>query len=72
MNRLKSVVASVHPLSGHTINALRKLKRDYPDTQYIIITERKGQLVADTVRKMVKRAGEVAGLAFPIHPHLRV
>ena len=70
VNRLKNGVASVHPLSGQSIRALRKLKRDYPDTQYIFITERKGPLVADTVRKMVKRAGEVAGLLFPIHPHM--
>jgi integrase len=50
VNRLKNGVASVHPLGGHSIRALRKLKRDYPDTQYIFITERKGPLVADTVR----------------------
>lgn len=34
VNRLKNGVASVHPLSGQNIRALRKLKRDYPDTQY--------------------------------------
>lgn len=60
----------MHPLSGQNIRALRKLKRDYPDTQYAFITERKGPLVADTVRKMIKRAGEVAQLPFPIHPHM--
>ena len=70
VNRLKNGVASVHPLSGQNIRALRKLKRDYPDTQYAFITERKGPLVADTVRKMIKRAGEKAGLPFPIHPHM--
>lgn len=32
VNRLKNGVASVHPLSGQNIRALRKLKRDYPDT----------------------------------------
>jgi type 1 fimbriae regulatory protein FimB/type 1 fimbriae regulatory protein FimE len=41
VNRLKNGVASVHPLSGQNIRALRKLKRDYPDTQYIFITEQK-------------------------------
>jgi type 1 fimbriae regulatory protein FimB/type 1 fimbriae regulatory protein FimE len=70
VNRLKNGVASVHPLSGQNIRALRKLKRDYPDTQYIFITERKFSLVAGTVRKMVKRAGEKSGLPFPMHPHM--
>ncbi|PHQ72634.1 MAG: integrase [Shewanella sp.] len=70
VNRLKNGVASVHPLSGDEIRALRKLKRDYPDTQYIFITERKSPITTSTVRKMVKRAGEVANLPFPIHPHM--
>ncbi len=70
VNRLKNGVASVHPLSGDEIRALRKLKRDYPDTQYIFITERKGPITTSTVRKMIKRAGEVANLPFPIHPHM--
>jgi len=70
VNRLKNGVASVHPLSGDEIRALRKLKRGYPDTQYIFITERKSPITTSTVRKMVKRAGEVAGLPFPIHPHM--
>lgn len=58
MNRLKNGVASVHPLSGQNIRALRKLKRDYPDTRYIFITERKGPLVADTVRKTIRQRHE--------------
>jgi integrase len=26
-------------------------------------------MITDTVRKMVARAGDVAGLGFPVHPH---
>lgn len=37
---------------------------------YVFVTERGGPLTADTVRKLVKRAGEVAGLPFPIHPQM--
>jgi len=70
VNRLKNGVASVHPISGNNIRALRKLKRDYPETQYVFITERKGPMVADTVRKLFKRAGEKAKLPFPIHFHM--
>ncbi len=32
VNRLKNGVASTHPLRGPEIRALRRLKRDYPDT----------------------------------------
>ena len=66
VNRLKNGVASVHPISGNNIRALRKLKRDYPETQYVFITERKGPMVSDTVRKLFKRAGEKAKLPFLI------
>ncbi|HAS6247699.1 TPA: tyrosine-type recombinase/integrase [Vibrio vulnificus] len=68
-NRLVAT-AIVYPLSGQNIRALRKLKRDYPDTQYVSIIERKGPLVADTVRKMIKRAGEKVELSFPIHLYM--
>jgi type 1 fimbriae regulatory protein FimB/type 1 fimbriae regulatory protein FimE len=36
----------------------------------VFITERGGPMTTDNVRKMVQRAGEVARLPFPIHPHM--
>lgn len=70
VNRLKNGLASVHPLSGQNKRTLPKLKRDYPDTGCVFNTERKGSLVVDTARKLIKRAGEKAGLPFPIHPQM--
>jgi integrase len=70
VNRMKNGIASVHPVRGPELRALRKLARDYPDTPYIFVTERKGPLTADTVRKLIARAGEAAGLGFPVHPHM--
>jgi len=70
VNRLKNGIASVHPLRGPELRALRKLARDYPETPYVFVTERKGPLTPDTVRKLVARAGEAAGLGFPVHPHM--
>jgi len=70
VNRLKSGTPSVHPLRGPEIRALRKLFREYPDSPYIFSTERKGPMTAAVVRKIVARAGELAGLAFPVHPHM--
>jgi type 1 fimbriae regulatory protein FimB/type 1 fimbriae regulatory protein FimE len=69
VHRLKNGTPSTHPIRGPEIRALRKLKREYPNTPYLFITERGGPLTAATVRKMVTRAGENAGLPFPVHPH---
>jgi len=70
VNRAKNGISSVHPLRGQELRALRKLARRYPETPYVFVTERKGPLTADTVRKLVARAGEVAGIGFPVHPHM--
>ncbi len=70
VNRLKNGVASVHPLRGPELRALRKVEREYPDTSYVFVTERKGPLTPDTVRKLISRAGKAAGIPFPIHPHM--
>ena len=68
--RSKNGTPSTHPLRGLEIRALRRLQRDYPDTPYIFVTERKGPLTAATVRKLITRAGEKACLGFPVHPHM--
>ena len=70
VSRLKNGVNSTHPLRGPELRALRKLKRDYKDTPYVFVTERKGPLTASAVRKIIARAGEIAKLGLPIHPHM--
>ena len=70
VSRLKNGVSSTHPLHGPELRALRKLKRDYPDTPYVFVSERKGPLTASNVRKIVSRAGDKANLGMPIHPHM--
>jgi integrase len=70
VRRRKNGNASTHPLHGPELRALRRLKRDYPESPYIFTGERKGPLTDSTVRKMVARAGQRAGIPFPIHPHM--
>ncbi len=70
VRRRKNGSPSTHPLRGPEIRALRKLAREYPETPYVFVTERKGPLTDSGVRKIVARAGEVAGLGFPVHPHM--
>ncbi len=70
VSRAKNGTPSTHPLRGPEIRALRRLHRDYPTSPYVFTTERKGPLTTSTVRKIIARAGELAGLGFPVHPHM--
>jgi type 1 fimbriae regulatory protein FimB/type 1 fimbriae regulatory protein FimE len=68
--RLKNGSASVHPIRGPELRALRRLQRDYPATPYAFVTERGGPMTDSNVRKMIARAGVEARLPFPVHPHM--
>ncbi len=68
VTRLKGGSDSVHPLRGPEIRALRRLLRDN-DSPYVFCSERGGPLTASSVRKLIARAGETAGLV-NIHPHM--
>ena len=70
VRRRKNGSPSTHPLHGPEIRALRKLAREYPETPYVFVTERKGPLTDSAFRKIVARAGAAAGLDFPVHPHM--
>ena len=70
VSRLKNGVESTHPLRGPELRALRKLQRDYPDSPYLFVTERKGPLTTSTVRKLLARAGEHAKIGLAVHPHM--
>ena len=70
VRRLKNGVASTHPLRGPELRALRQLRRDWPETPYLFITERGGPMTASNVRKLVSRVGARAKLPFAAHPHM--
>jgi type 1 fimbriae regulatory protein FimB/type 1 fimbriae regulatory protein FimE len=70
VNRAKNGSSSTHPLRGPEIRALRRLQRDYPETPYVFVTERKSPLTTSSVRKIIARAGQKAGIGFPVHPHM--
>jgi len=70
VTRLKHGIASVHPLRGPELRILRRLQRDYRDTAYVFVSERKAPLTSDAVRKIVGRAGRQAGIEFSVHPHM--
>ena len=48
VSRLKNGVASVHPLGGEEIRALRRLCREQPESRHVFQTERR----ADDTRRI--------------------
>ncbi len=69
VSRAKNGTPSTHPLRGPEIRALRRLQRDYSGP-YVFVTERRGPLTTSAARKIIARAGQRAGIAFPVHPHM--
>jgi type 1 fimbriae regulatory protein FimB/type 1 fimbriae regulatory protein FimE len=70
VRRVKNGKPSVHPLRGDEIRMLRELRRQFPDSGYVFVTERGGPFVAEAVNQLIKRIGRRAGFAFPIHAHM--
>jgi integrase len=69
VRRAKSGTPSVHPLRGDEVRALRELQRQ-TTSNFVFETERGGPFTTDAVNRLVKRIGERATLAFPIHVHM--
>lgn len=70
VRRLKKGINSTHPLFGPELRALRQLKRENSELDYVFISERKAPMTDSTFRKIVERAGIQAKLQIPIHPHM--
>jgi site-specific recombinase XerD len=69
VRRAKHGHDSIHPLRSPELRALRQIQRDYPDTNYVFVSERKTPLSTRSVRHILARTGELAGISFPVHPH---
>ncbi len=70
VNRLKNGNPATHYLEGDEMRALRRVRRKYPDSPFVFSTERGGPLSRSTVNKRVGRAGWLAEIPFPVHPHM--
>jgi integrase len=69
VRRLKNGIASVHPIQGDELRALRELKRGQePQSAFVFVSERGGPMTRSNVAKMITKAGADAGIANP-HPH---
>lgn len=70
VHRLKNGLDSVHPLFGPELRALRKVQRQYTDTRYVFLSERKSPMTASTFAKILSRAAKIAKINIPVHPHM--
>jgi integrase len=70
VRRAKGGSASVHPIGGRELRALRQLKREAPASVYVFVSERLAPLSVAGYQRMVARAGEAAGFPFLIHSHM--
>src|SRR6476661_2418102 len=61
VRRAKGGTASVHPIGGRELRALRRLKREAPASIYVFVSERLAPLSVAGYQRMVARAGEAAG-----------
>ena len=64
VRRAKGGTASVHPIGGRELRALRRLKRETPASTYVFVSERLAPLGVAGYQRMVARAGEAAGFPF--------
>jgi integrase len=69
VHRVKRGHDAKHPLRGPQLRLLRELQRLYPDSPYVFVSEHKAPLSPRSIRAIVARAGQVAGLPFAPHPH---
>jgi site-specific recombinase XerD len=74
VRRLKGSTDSVHYLERDEVNGLKLLKRqqqaDGIKGAYLFINERGQPFGRMGIGRMIERAGEAAGLPFPVHVHM--
>ena len=68
--RSKNGTPSNHPLGKKEVRSLHRVRRDYGKSMHVFMTERADSMTTASVHKIVARAGRLAGLPFPVHPHM--
>jgi integrase len=70
ITRLKRGQDGVHRLQADEIQALTQLRQHYADSFQVFVNERGMQLTTGAIAKIIDRAGELAELPLPAHPHM--
>lgn len=70
IQREKNGKPSVQPLDGDELRLLHWLRRENPVHPFVFVGEMGAPLSERSIYRIVQRAGAVAGLDFPCHPHM--
>ena len=68
--RLKNGIPSVHPLTGQELRALKRLRREHPNSRHVFLSSRGTPMTRQNVNAFLADLGREAGFDFPLHPHL--
>ena len=68
--RLKNGKRGIHPMTHKEIRGLRQLRNKDLKAKYVFLSEYGAPISRYTFNVIIKRAGEKAGLDFPVHPHM--
>jgi integrase len=69
INRAKGGFQTEHPLRAVELRLLGKLRRQAPDSQYVLMTERGAPWSTSNLRKVLQRLAAVAKLPISVNPH---
>ena len=71
VRRAKKGTPATHPIVGDEMRALRRLQREQePRSPFVFTSERGSPFTTAGFARMLERAGEAAGLALKVHPHM--
>jgi type 1 fimbriae regulatory protein FimB/type 1 fimbriae regulatory protein FimE len=70
VRRVKNGTPATHPLTGRELRALRKLQRESGENPFVFVSERGAPFSVSGFRRMIERAGQLAGLEIKAHPHM--
>jgi len=71
VRRVKNGTPATHPLTGSEMRALRRLKREAPDSPFMFVSERGAPFSTAGFARMLERAAVSANLdALRVHPHM--
>lgn len=70
ITRLKKGLSGVHRLQADEVQALTDLRQRYPEGFQVFVNERGDRLTTGAIAKIMERAGELAELPLPVHPHM--
>jgi integrase len=69
VQRAKGGMATEHPLRSVELRLLGKLRREAPDSAYVLMTERGTPWTTSNFRKVLQRLATVAELPISVNPH---